>query len=99
MRRKLGGEREHGAHHGRRNCPGKPADLRISVDEFRRIGEDLREGEKRLGGGDRGLFIAGLGVEEGLGFGEIERRAVAPCGRRRARPEVGDDMWGRAVSD
>jgi hypothetical protein len=62
------------------------ADMRVSVDEFRRIGEDLREGEKRVGGGERGLFIAGLGMEEGLGFREIGRRAVAPCGRGRARP-------------
>jgi hypothetical protein len=46
----------------------------------------LREGEKRVGGGERGIFVAGLGVEERLGFQEIGRRAVAPCGRGRARP-------------
>jgi hypothetical protein len=40
-------------------------------------------------------------MEKGLGFGKgrrIGRPRRAPCGER-ALIELGDDMWGRAVSD
>jgi hypothetical protein len=73
------------------------ADVRVSVDEFRRIGEDLREGEKRVGGGDRGLFIASFNLQKGLGLEEIGRCRAQAC-RRSPMMEEGDDKWGRRVS-
>jgi hypothetical protein len=58
-------------------------------------------GEKGEEGGIRGLFIAGLGVEEGLGFAQNRDRTAGRCRARvglRPEEEEGADMWGRAIS-
>jgi hypothetical protein len=53
--------RRTGAHRRRRNCPGKPADLRISGDEFRRprfVLSGETKGEAR--GSVRGTYRQGI---------------------------------------
>jgi hypothetical protein len=74
------------------------SDVRVSIDEFRWIGEDLREGEKRVRGGDRGLFIASFNLQKGLGLEEIKRCRAQACRRRSPTMEEGDDKWGQCVS-
>jgi hypothetical protein len=101
-RRAIGGRRRRGVHHRRRNRPGKPADLWVSIDEFRRIGSTSSEKEKRGGGGGAGLFISGLALQRGLGFAQgggdrAARRDVVQG--EEILPEEGDDMWVPGVSE
>jgi hypothetical protein len=54
--KRVGGGRRGGFTRWSRNHPAMLADVRVSVDEFRRIGEDLREGEKEGRGRYAGAF-------------------------------------------
>jgi hypothetical protein len=71
-----------------------------SVDGYRRIGEVLREGEKRVGGGVLGPFNRRSCMEEGLGFAQGHQSTAgrgAVFGPDCWREEE-DDAWGRSVS-
>jgi hypothetical protein len=84
-----GGDRERrrcGVHHRRRNCPGKPADLRISVDEFchpRFVPSGETKGREERG--VRGLMGKGLNARGVTGGGVITGRFHFQEGEREIR--------------
>jgi hypothetical protein len=67
------GKEGHGAHLWGCNRVDTLASSADFVDRFRQIGEVLREGEKRVGGGVLGPFNRRSCMEEGLGFARGHR--------------------------
>jgi hypothetical protein len=71
-----------------------------SARNFSAASRGFRGEAKGEEGGVRGLFIAGLGVEEGLGFARNQDRTAGRCRARvglRPEEEEGADMWGCGV--
>jgi hypothetical protein len=71
------------------------------VRDFSAASQGFRGEAKGEEGGIRGLFTAGLGMEEGLGFARNRDRIAGRCQARvglRPEEEEGADMWGRAIS-
>jgi hypothetical protein len=95
----IGKRRGSKVHRRLRISPEMPVGAAELGDGFRRFQRELARGKKGVGGGDRGIFIATLGVEEGLGLrsgGGDQTDGDDPVKEEESLPEVGDDTWDRA---
>jgi hypothetical protein len=89
--KQIGERRRTGAHRRRQIWPEELAGAAVSNDEIHRSEIISRGEEKGVEGGDRGGFIGGSGVREGVG---LRLGAMDGWGRRRARPGLLDGGRG-----
>jgi hypothetical protein len=94
-------KRGSGVHQRRRISPEMPAGAAEFGDVFRRFQREIARGRKGGEGGDRGGFIGGPGLENGLGFsrGGDKIDSHRHCRAKKGLwPELADDRWAREVS-
>jgi hypothetical protein len=102
MAKKIGAERGALVHQSCQNRAGKHAETADSDEGFLCPQNDSGEEAKGRRWRRSGAFIAALGVEGKLGFGAGARdqtEGKAAVREEEIKPEVGDDMWARDVSE